>query len=284
MSNSPRARALAAEVRKVRKDKGMSQGVLAEQLGWSIAKISRIETAQRGIGGPDLAAVLAALRVRGKRREQLLTMAEELGRPSWWEAMAGLSAHTRACIDAEQRATRLTELSLGYVPVLLQTRGYATAVCAASGGSTGEIDERVNVRQVRQGILHKATPVELTAYLDESVLTRPVGGPAVTGGQLRHLLRCAEAPNITVRVLPTDLGVHAGLGGPFTFIEFSHGIATVLLESQECGLLLDGPERVASFRDSVDDLDRVALGATESRALIVGYAAKFEDRSLRQPT
>ncbi|MEU6129977.1 helix-turn-helix transcriptional regulator [Saccharopolyspora sp. NPDC047091] len=282
MSNSPRARALAAEVRKVRKDKGMSQGVLAEQLGWSIAKISRIETAQRGIGGPDLAAVLAALRVRGKRREQLLTMAEELGRPSWWEAMAGLSAHTRACIDAEQRASRLTELSLGYVPVLLQTRAYATAVCAASGAGTGEVDEQVNVRQVRQGILHKASPVSFTAYLDESVLARPVGGPAVSAGQLRHLLRCAEAPNIAVRVLPTNLGVHAGLGGPFTVIEFARGVATVLLESQECGLLLDDEERVAAFRESVDCLDRVALGTVESRAVIGGYATKFEDRSARQ--
>ncbi|MFR9731539.1 helix-turn-helix domain-containing protein [Saccharopolyspora sp. MS10] len=283
MSNSPRARALAAEVRKVRKDRGISQGVLAEQLGWSIAKISRIETAQRGIEGPDLAAVLGALRVRGKRRDQLLTMAEELGRPSWWEAMAGLSAHTRACIDAEQRAARLAELSLGYVPILLQTRGYATAVCGAAGGSTGEVDEQVNVRQVRQGILHKATPAEFTAFLDESVLTRPVGGPAIMSGQLRHLLRCADTATIAVRVLPTYLGVHAGLAGPFTLIEFADGVATVLVESQECGLLLDAEEKVAAFRESIDRLSRVALSAADSRSLIAGYAAKFEDRVVRQP-
>ena len=98
MSLSPRARALAAEVRAARKSSGMSQGLVADRLGWSIAKVSRIETAQRGLTSADLAAILGVLGVRGSRREHLLTLAEELDQPAWWEAMGGLSAHERATI------------------------------------------------------------------------------------------------------------------------------------------------------------------------------------------
>ena len=39
--------------------------------------------------------------------------------------------------------------------------------------------------------------------------------------QLRHLLRMAERPNVSVRVLPLALGAHAGLRGPFVLLRFA---------------------------------------------------------------
>lgn len=277
MSLSPRARALAAEVRAARKSSGMSQGLVADRLGWSIAKVSRIETAQRGLTSADLAAILGVLGVRGSRREHLLTLAEELDQPAWWEAMGGLSAHERATIDAEQRAARIVELALTYVPGLLQIRAYSEAVLAASGASGREIDEGANVWQVRQGVLHRADPVRFEAFVDESVLRRPIGGPAVAARQLRHLAE-QRAEHVVVRVLPTELGAHAGLNGAFTLIEFAHGAANVLVQSQRAGTMLTEPDDDSQFRRSLAELDRLALDRTASRELISAHAADFESR------
>ncbi len=277
MSNSPRARALAAEVRAARKGSGMSQGLVAEQLGWSIAKVSRIETAQRGLTAADLTSILAVLRIRGQRREYLLGLAEELDHPAWWEAMSGLSAHVRATIDAEQRASRIAELALAYVPGLLQIRAYSEAVLGGNGAESRNTDEAANVWQVRQGILHRAEPVSFEAFLDESVLRRPVGGPAVAARQLRHLAE-QQAEHVSVRVLPTELGAHIGLNGAFTLIEFAHGMTSVLVQSQESGALLAEPDEDAPFRDSLAELDRVALNVADSRDLISTHAGYFESQ------
>lgn len=275
MSNSPRARALAAEVRAVRKSTGMSQGLVADRLGWSIAKVSRIETAQRGLGAADLDAILTVLDVRGHRRENLLAMAEELDRPAWWEAMGGLSPHERATIDAEQRAGRIVELALTYVPGLLQVRAYSEAVLAASGASEREVDEGANVWQVRQGVLHRATPVRFEAFVDESVLRRPVGGPVVAARQLRHLA-AQRADHVQVRVLPTEIGAHAGLNGAFTMIEFAQGATSVLVQSQRSGTMLAEPDDDSPFRRSLAELDRVALDRDASRELIAAHADAFD--------
>jgi hypothetical protein len=55
-------------------------------------------------------------------------------------------------------------------------------------------------------------PPEIWAVLDETVIQRPVGGPEVMHGQLRHLIEVAERPNttVTLQVLPLSTGAHPG--------------------------------------------------------------------------
>ena len=56
--------------------------------------------------------------------------------------------------------------------------------------------------------------------MDEAVLRRPVGGPAVMRAQLRHLIEVAELPHVTLQVVPFASGGHAGASGSFTVLRF----------------------------------------------------------------
>jgi hypothetical protein len=49
------------------------------------------------------------------------------------------------------------------------------------------------------------------AVLDEAALRRPIGTRQILRAQLRHLVKLAEPPNITLQVLPLDVGGGAGL-------------------------------------------------------------------------
>ncbi|GIG87116.1 hypothetical protein Pen02_20520 [Plantactinospora endophytica] len=57
-------------------------------------------------------------------------------------------------------------------------------------------------------MLEPAFGVTVSAVLDESVLRRPVGGPALMRGQLKHLGELLRRPNVDVRVLPATVGLH----------------------------------------------------------------------------
>jgi uncharacterized protein DUF5753 len=67
--------------------------------------------------------------------------------------------------------------------------------------------------------LHRtADPLELVEVVDESVLWRPVGGPEVIAGQLDRLLELSWLPNVTIRVLPAEVGVLRAHLGHFVLL------------------------------------------------------------------
>jgi hypothetical protein len=56
--------------------------------------------------------------------------------------------------------------------------------------------------------------------LDEAVLHRQVGGPAVTCQQLTALAETTSWPNVTLQVLPFTAGANAGMDGHFVILAF----------------------------------------------------------------
>jgi Domain of unknown function (DUF5753) len=56
--------------------------------------------------------------------------------------------------------------------------------------------------------------------LDEAVLHRVIGGPAVMEAQLTALAAAAARPAITIQVLPFAAGAAAGIDGEFVILSF----------------------------------------------------------------
>ncbi len=67
-------------------------------------------------------------------------------------------------------------------------------------------------------ILTRDRPPHLWAILDESVIRRVVGSPAIIREQLDQLLRANESPGITLQVLPFSKGAHAAALGSFVIL------------------------------------------------------------------
>ncbi|SEG95456.1 hypothetical protein SAMN02982929_06198 [Saccharopolyspora kobensis] len=227
----------------------------------------------------NVEAILDVLRVKGVERERLLKMAREIREPAWWELGGELPQQLTALIDAEQRAVSITDVTLNVVPGLLQTRAYTRTVMEASGVPEDRIDDHVSIRQVRQGILTKRNPVALRCFIDETALTRPIGGAKVMADQLRQLISTSEEPNITVRVIPLSVGAHAGLSGTFVLFEFGKPRPVVYLEARRSGAFIDEPDDVTFFFDAVERLDDQASSSATSREILQKYLKEYESEA-----
>lgn len=272
MSQTPRARALGQQLRQHREQLRLSLVETAEAVGWSKAKVSRVERAEQAITEADVSALLVPLKVRGAEREQLLKMARELDQPVWWETKTGLPVVLTGLIDAEQRAESITEVATTLVPGLLQTRAYSRALF--EDAEAPNIAEAIAVRQTRQDVLEKRNPVKYTAYIDETVLLRPVGGHETAAEQLRYLLAVGQRPNVTIRVLPLGLGVHRGLDGQFTVLHLPGDVVHVNAEASNAGFLLDKPDDVAPFMKTLELLAPKALAPEDSAGYVEFHANK----------
>ncbi len=245
-------------------------------LGWSEAKVSRLETARRGIHVESVEAILKALKVNRSERERLVKLAREIREPAWWEVGREIPEQLTALLDAEQRAKRITSVQLNLVPGLLQTREYTRQIMTSSELDDDTAEARVEIRMKRQEVLDQRSAVQLRAFLDEAVFFRPIGGSGVMAEQMRHLLKVSDTSNVEIRVLPRSIGAHAGMSGAFLLFEFDRSRPVVYIEARRSGAFIDEPEDVGLFLGSVETLESQATDADDSRAIILSYLRKYE--------
>src|SRR5215469_11471508 len=161
-SPSLRRRRLAAELRRLRDQSGLSTTDAAKKLGWQASRLSRIETRQSGITAPDLRKLLNAYGVEGEEyRAHLAELARRVNERGWWQKYAGLIGTNYADLiglEAEARTIRSYEQEL--VPGLLQTPEYAQAVFRVGRptDTNAELKRWVEVRIERQEVLVRSDP------------------------------------------------------------------------------------------------------------------------------
>lgn len=275
-SPSLRRRRLAAELRRLRDESGMSVTEAAKRLDWQASRLSRIETRQSGIGAPDLRKLLDLYAVEDEGyRAYLAELARRMNERGWWQKYAGMIISEYAdliSLEAEARTIRAYEQEL--VPGLVQTPAYARAVIRASRptDTAQEIDRRVEIRMERQEVLIRADPPppRFSVVLSEGALRRPVGGHDVMREQLEYLMRPRDRANVTVQVLPFDAGVHPAMVAPFTMITFPDpdDLGVVNVENATGALFLEDPEEVRFYDEIWGSLQANALSADDSQAFL----------------
>jgi transcriptional regulator with XRE-family HTH domain len=223
-SPNVRRRRLAAELRRLRERAGFIGEEVARRLEWSTSKISRLERGQSGVKRTDLRRLLELYRVDPRRREELLALAEESQPSSRLKAIsARLPDEHAEFLDVEAEAESVWNWEPQIVPGLLQTEDYARAVMlgwhSMFTAPPSEVERRVEARRLRQQVLQREPPLELSVVMDESVLHRKLGEASVMRAQLRHIVEVSRLPNIRVRILPlrSDNPVHTGA---FTYVKF----------------------------------------------------------------
>lgn len=199
-----RRRRLAAELRRLRG--GRPGHEVARGLGWSTSKVSRYELGRSTLPLDEVEKMLDFYGVSDPERGQLLSLAREANQRGWWEDYAdALPEEYQTFIGLEAEAASAAIWAVDIIPGLLQTEDYARQVHlgyqAVVPIPPGIIDTRVKVRMIRQQLLVRDPPLELSVVLDESVLYRPIGNPRMMYAQLRHLLQIADLPNVELRVL-----------------------------------------------------------------------------------
>ena len=263
---------MGTELRRLRDEAGLTIDQVAEALECSPSKVSRIETGHVSATPRDVRDMLALYRVDEAQREDLVQVAREARQRGWWQKFVDVPDGVPAYVGLEAAATSIDVYMSLIVPALLQTDPYARAVISAVRPELpdGEISRRVELRMSRQKLLDQDNPPAMRVLLDESVLRRPVGGPAVMRGQLDRLLEDAERPCLTLQVLPVSTGAHAGMDGPFTIFGFPAPAEPdiVALDSAADALYLEGAEDLRRYRRVFELLLPAALTPEESIAFI----------------
>ncbi|MBV9026456.1 MAG: transcriptional regulator [Streptomycetaceae bacterium] len=267
-------RQLGAELRRLRTAVGLTTEQVAAELKCSHTRVSRIETAKGRVAvkPADIRAMCKLYGVTDERQiDMLLDMLTNAQQRGWWESYeralpSGLD--TLAALESDARAERTWEPLIPHG--LLQTEDYARAVIQANPNNRySDVDDMVAFRVERQKLLTRGNdPLEFWEILDEGVLHRPVGGTAVMRAQLQHLVTMAEAPNITIQVMPTSKGAHPGLDGAFSVLEFESDDPVVYVESPAGNLYMQKKHDVRRFVSTFDLLRAMALAPDESTALL----------------
>jgi transcriptional regulator with XRE-family HTH domain len=206
--------------------KNGTQDTVASELGWSEAKLSRIESGRVGISDPDLRALLDLYRVQDRGLRAYVVDLRRRGNVRGWETniRSVVSAVYADFIGYESDASDMYNAQTTLIPGLLQTYDYAAAVLDQHfpGMDEEERVERLSIRAKRQSVFDRPNPLVFWGVISESVLRHAVGGPEVMTAQLEHLLILAkEYPGtINIHVLPEASESHAALFGPFVVLAF----------------------------------------------------------------
>jgi transcriptional regulator with XRE-family HTH domain len=267
---------LGAQLRRLREANRITLEEAGKRIRASHSKISRLETGRVGFKDRDIADLLTLYGVTDEEeREALRALARRANAPGWWHDYSDvLPSWFEAYVGLEEVATQIRAYEVQFVPGLLQTEDYARAVTLLGhdGEPPRDTERRVRLRMARQAVLDRDERPSVWAVIDEAVLRRPAGGPAVMQGQLKHLVELSQRPNVTIQVIPFQAGGHAAAGGPFSILRFAEPDLpdVVYLEQLTSALYLDKPETVDSYLRVMERTCMEAATPADSVAIITG--------------
>ena len=134
----------------------------------------------------------------------------------------------------------------------------------------------------RQRLLTQDPPLEVSVVLDEAVLHRRVGGPAVMAEQLGHLAEAAKLPSVTIQVIPFTAGAHPAMDSMFDILEFRESAlpSVVYVEGLMGWLYIERSQDISRYVKVFQLLRATALAPKESIRLITEVQAKHNGAAL----
>lgn len=275
-SPTVRRRELGSILRALRSQKGWTAEQVAERLLVSPSKISRLEKGQRGASARDIRDLCDLFDVDDEQRQRLMDLASEGKQRAWWQPL-GLPYTTY--VGLESAAISISDYGLGIMPGLLQTPDYARAVVRAAVPRwvPDVVEQRVGGRIARQQLLVSDHPPRFEAVVDESVLHRVVGSPAIMRTQLERLLELSDLPNVTLRVIPYDAGALPAGNNKFIILSFAEPTVpdVVFIEGLTGDLYLEDSGDVEVYNATFRTLVELAASPEATRELIVAMATRY---------
>lgn len=265
---------LAATLRGLRMDAGLSTTRLANVLGWSQSKVSKTELGRTVPPAADVEAWARATSADPEVRRELVQIAEDAAHQTteWRRELApGRRRKQEDLRRMEAAASVIRVFSHDVIPGLAQTRPYAE-VMFRLGRQLGpeEVDQDViDARLARQAVLEDPAK-RFQLLMSETALRRRLVPPADMRSQLQQLQELAVRPGMDLAVIPFDAAerVHqyhgfAVLGDPDVDDE-----AVVLAETLTRGVIVRSATEVAEYVAHFDAMRQAALDGASLRRLL----------------
>src|SRR6202049_4270409 len=136
---------LGAQLRRLREAREISAQEAARAIRGSESKISRIELDRNSVREIDIADLLTLYGITDRaEREQLLSLASRANQPGWWHQYQDvLPAWFQSYVGLEESAESIRSYDPQFIPGLLQTEDYTSAVLALGDFSMDEAERLV---------------------------------------------------------------------------------------------------------------------------------------------
>ncbi|MFF7111561.1 helix-turn-helix domain-containing protein [Streptomyces albogriseolus] len=261
-----------------REDAGLSQDQAARSVGFSGAKLSRIESGKgrRPPAETDVRALLELYGTDDYEASVLLKLLQRAGEPGWWQRYDKrlMPEWFDRLVGLQEAAATIRTFEIQYVPGLLQTADYTRAVVERGlpNAPASEVQRRVELRMRRAQLLFREDAPQLWAVIDESVLLRVLGDRAVMRDQLDHLAKMAARPNVTLQIVPLNVSNASAPAIPVTYLRFG-GLDlpdVVYLEHIRSANFLEDRDETEEYRIVLDRLADEALTPRESVEMLRG--------------
>jgi transcriptional regulator with XRE-family HTH domain len=271
---------LGTQLRRLRESRGVSATEAARAIRASESKISRIELGRNSVREVDVADLLDLYGITDTtERDQLLDLASQSNEHGWWHHYQDvLPTWFQVYLGLEESAKFIRSFDVQFVPGLLQTEEYSQAVIELGSYSQESTERMVHVRQERQRRF-TAGGLRLAAVIDEGALRRPVGSVNVMRGQLRHLLRMADRPGLTLQVTPLRTGASYAAPGSFSILSFvAEDLPDIVyVEQLTSALYLDKPSDIERYGEALDLISATSTPPGETSQFIRSMLAEQEE-------
>ncbi|NVI91042.1 helix-turn-helix transcriptional regulator [Actinomadura sp. BRA 177] len=279
-SPTVRKRRLAAELRRLRKQCGLTREQVAERIGCAPVTITRVETGQSGARVGEVSLMLEVYGVTGDEREALLQVAKDARKRGWWHPYnSTMPKWFQVYVGLEEEAAVILDYAPETIPGPLQVEDYIRAVSLAGlqPPREEELERRVALRVKRQERLTSDDAPKLWVVLNEGAIWRQVGGAETMRQQLSHLIEMSRLSHINILVLPFSAGAHPAMHGPCTVLRFPESADpdVVYIQYRRGSVYLEDPADIEHYVELFDQLRAIALSPDESRALIARAASEM---------
>ncbi|MEV1118862.1 helix-turn-helix transcriptional regulator [Actinosynnema sp. NPDC049800] len=270
--SSARSRELGEELRRVRHRARMSSALLSEALGWSLGKLSKLETGSRGTSAWEIGTLLGRCGADKTTRERVMAVVNEPDTGSFLRLHGGAPDSLLALSLHEQMALSVAVYEPLTIPSLAQTEEYA---CSLSG------KEVVEARLSRQDVLRRPGGPDAVLYIHEAAIRLVVGGPEVMRDQMLRLTMMCGWEHMSVRLVPFSAVTGAALRGAAGLLTFAEPVKPVAYaETDAATVFHDDPHVVGAYEAKMRQLKRLALSVEQSRAVFARWADVY-DRNTR---
>ncbi|MFG1608038.1 helix-turn-helix domain-containing protein [Actinoplanes sp. NPDC049265] len=275
----PRHIQLVSELRKLRKQAGVSGRLLATRTGLSQSKISRIEVGTITPTMPEVTAWAEAVGTTAETRDRLRSLTEAAhAEVHSWQTLLTDRPHLQGDIgQRETAARRIRTFQPSIVPGLLQTVEYATSVFRMSAVpyTPEDLAAAVTGRMNRHAALY-GNGERFEFLVTELALHWSPGPNEVLMTQLERIAALITVESIPIGVIPHHATAVTAI--PHGFVIYD-GVAEdqtyVSIETVHANVLAVKPSDVTLYENQWSLLSRMAVFGDSARDLIAARASQL---------
>jgi transcriptional regulator with XRE-family HTH domain len=264
---------LAARLREVRLDAGLSAQALSAAAGWHKAKTSRIESAQQAPSEADIAVWCRAcgadrevpdLVAASRAADQMYIEYRRVNR-------GGLRRLQEPANPLFLRTRSFKSYCPAVIPGFLQTPGYASALLSSIAEFReipDDTEQAVAARMNRNRIVGDGNR-RFTLLVEEEVLRHRIGGHGVMAGQLARLLDATELPTVVLGVVPFSADRPMWPLEAFTVFDDER----VVIELLSAQVTVTAPSEITLYVRAFERLRRLAVYGDAARVVVADAIA-----------